>query len=222
MATAKKKTRVACFVDGFNLYHAIDNLRDEQNNSFPFLKWLDLKSLARAFVPPSTHEVVAVYYYSAYATWHADAYKKHRDYTAALQHHGTTVVMGRFKVKTKRCKQCGSEWKAHSEKESDVNLALGILEQAHAKSFDHALVVTADSDQCPTIKLVRRLYPALIIEVLTPPQGYDLANELRGIVNTRKIKLKHLHKNLLPATITLKDGSTIIRPSDYDPPAGHF
>lgn len=130
--------------------------------------------------------------------------------------------MGRFKEKTHECHKCKASWKVHSEKESDVNLALGLISEAHAKTFDHALILTADSDQCPSIRMVKKLFPALGIEVLTPPLGYDLANELRGIAPTRKIKLKHLHNNLLPQAITLADGTQVVRPTDYDPPEGHF
>lgn len=36
--------KVICFIDGFNLYHAIDNLNQNQ------LKWLDLRKLALRFV----------------------------------------------------------------------------------------------------------------------------------------------------------------------------
>ena len=212
---------MACFIDGFNLYHAIDNLRDEQHNQLEHLKWLDLRSLASAFLPPSTHEICKVLYYSAYATWRPDAYKRHREYVTALEARGVTAVMGRFKEKNERCNKCAHQWKGHSEKESDVNFALGIVAEAHIGSFDHALIVTADSDQCPTIRLVCKLFPRLKLEVLTPPQGYDLANELRGLVPTRKIKLKHLHNNLLPKETLLGDGKVIMRPAKFDPPPGH-
>lgn len=73
-AKLNNKKRVMAFVDGFNLYHAIDNLdidpktkrllRQKQH-----LKWLDIRSLASAFVPPSREEVIAVHYFSTFATW---------------------------------------------------------------------------------------------------------------------------------------------------------
>jgi hypothetical protein len=34
--------RVACYLDGFNLYHAIDDLQK------PHLKWVDLEALAQS------------------------------------------------------------------------------------------------------------------------------------------------------------------------------
>ena len=36
-----RMTRVACYVDGFNLYHAINDLNK------PHLKWLDIRAVAQ-------------------------------------------------------------------------------------------------------------------------------------------------------------------------------
>ncbi len=36
--------RVACYIDGFNLYHAIAALAD------PLLKWTDLRALAHSYL----------------------------------------------------------------------------------------------------------------------------------------------------------------------------
>lgn len=51
--------RVACFIDGFNLYHAIADLRQS------YLKWIDLWALASRVVKPQSEALVAVYYFSA-------------------------------------------------------------------------------------------------------------------------------------------------------------
>src|SRR5829696_9188995 len=39
-------SKVACYIDGFNLYHSIDELRK------PHLKWVNLWALAESFVRP--------------------------------------------------------------------------------------------------------------------------------------------------------------------------
>jgi uncharacterized LabA/DUF88 family protein len=222
MTAGSRKTRVACFIDGFNLYHAVDDLRDDSGQSMHYLKWLDLRSLASAFVPPRTQRLEKVFYFSAYATWLRNAYERHRSYTAALEARGVTLVMGKFKEKKRRCRACGSEWIAHEEKESDVNFAVELVNQAHIGGFDRALLVTADSDLCPAIRLVRRLFPQLYIQVLTPPGGYDLARELRGLVPTVRIRRKHLRQNLLPDEIHLPSGRTVVRPEKYKLPANPY
>ncbi len=61
--------RVYVYVDGFNLYHAIDDLGDDS------LKWLDLWSLSESLIAQN-ETLYAVKYFSAYATWHASGYAR--------------------------------------------------------------------------------------------------------------------------------------------------
>jgi len=51
----QSKIRVACFVDGFNLYHAIDEMDREE------LKWVNLWKLMESFIDPTIHQIVGVY-----------------------------------------------------------------------------------------------------------------------------------------------------------------
>ena len=70
--------RVICFIDGFNLYHAIKRL------NVPYLKWLNLWSLASVFVRPKSQQLVDVVYFSAYADWLPQSKKRHVQYVKAL------------------------------------------------------------------------------------------------------------------------------------------
>ena len=91
------KKRIITFIDGFNLYHAIDSLH--QNH----LKWLDLWSLSEAFSKPSTEKVEVVYYFTALATWLPDCMKRHKTYIEALESRNVTTVLGHFKKKKAKC-----------------------------------------------------------------------------------------------------------------------
>jgi hypothetical protein len=79
--------------------------------------------------------------------------------------------------------------------------------------------MTSDSDVCPSIRIVQKTFPRLDITVLTPPESYNLARELRGTVPTVRIRKKHLYRNLLPERIPVAGGE-VIRPAKYDPPPG--
>ena len=94
------KRKTIAYVDGFNLFHAIDEL------GRPELKWVNLWSLSESLLREG-EELVEVNYFSAYATWMPAKYKKHRDYTAALQFEGVNLVLGQFKDKFVKCKKCG-------------------------------------------------------------------------------------------------------------------
>jgi uncharacterized LabA/DUF88 family protein len=205
-----QKKRVKCFVDGFNLYHAIAELKINH------LKWINLHKLAEAFIKPTQEVLVSVFYFSAYPTWREDSYRRHQTYVGALEAMGVTTVIGHFKEKQKRCLKCGVKWCTHEEKQSDVNFAIHLLHQAHINGFDKAFLVTADSDLCPVIDLVLDTFPEKELVILTPPNRYQIAREIRSKVTTNKIKQKHLAASLLPENIYDNAGQLIcVRPIEY-------
>lgn len=136
--------RVICFVDGFNMYHALDELKK------PYLKWLDLKKLFSHFVKTKSQIITQILFFSAYPTWKPNSYRRHRIYVAALSSTGVIPILGKFKVKQKKCFQCGAQWDAHEEKESDVNIAIALLDLAFKNQYDHAFVLSRDSDLAPS------------------------------------------------------------------------
>lgn len=192
------KKRVYCFIDGFNLFHSLDDLRPKNNR----LKWLNLLDLTKAFIIPSREEIKAVYYFSAFATWNQGAYKIHSSYVDALKHFGVLPIIGKFKKKELRCRaDCKKSWTTHEEKESDVNIALHMLHNAHLNNYDKAIIITADSDLCPAINIILQNFKNKEVMILTPPNRYCIARELRQTVITRKIKINHLKRSLLPSEI---------------------
>lgn len=88
-----EKKRVVSFIDGFNLYHAICELK--QNH----LKWVNLRGLSEAFIKPSQEELCDVYFFTAYATWRELSHLRHLKYVQALEAVGVTTVLGHFKEK---------------------------------------------------------------------------------------------------------------------------
>jgi uncharacterized LabA/DUF88 family protein len=107
---------------------------------------------------------------------------------------------------------------AHEEKQSDVNFAIHLLHQAHIDGFDKAFLVTADSDLCPVIDLVLDNFPEKELVILTPPNRYQIAREIRSKVTTVKIKQKHLIASLLSEEVHDSAGQLICtRPKEYTP-----
>ncbi|MCP1290895.1 NYN domain-containing protein [Chromobacterium sp. S0633] len=214
------KKRVACFIDGFNLYHAVDELTDRRTRKrMNHLKWLDLKRLAGCFIQPSIEEVTAVYYYSALATWLPDAQSRHEVYLKALESTGVTIRLGKFKKKDRRCNSCGVTWVGHEEKESDVNLALELLNESWRDSFDKAIIMTADTDLVPVIKMVRAQFAHKEIVAAIPEGRYGNALDLRHNSSlSQRIKQHHIEACLFGASFTAVDGSVHPRPHKYHPP----
>ncbi len=145
--------RVIFLIDGFNLYHAIKTLRSNH------LKWLDLSTLCQNFAPSPHFSIEDIYYFSAKATWLPDAFLRHKIYLTALESTGVIPVLGKFKEKDRDCNNCNSSWKAHEEKETDVNIALHILDLAYQDNFDRAVIISADSDFSPALRLAKKKIP---------------------------------------------------------------
>ncbi len=206
-------TRICVYIDGYNLYHAIDSLKEDK------LKWLDLNSLVHHFLNTNLHSLQNIYYFSAYATWRNEAFKRHKIYERALVNSGVKTIMGKFKKKDRFCKNCKSKWIGHEEKETDVNIALYLLNDAYQDKYDEAIIISQDSDLFPAIKLVKKYFPEKNIKIITPPNLHH-SKEMAQIVGKKKlgsIKKIHLERSLLPEKIRDKNGRLIRRPTKYDP-----
>jgi len=207
--------RVQAFIDGFNLYHAIDDLT-KTNPSKHTYKWLNLKTLMEAYIKPSQEVLNDVFYFSAYATWKSSSYIKHKTYIEALKSVGVTPILGKFKEKRKTCFHCKQVIISHEEKESDVNLCINLLQNAHLNNFDKAIVVSSDSDMVPVIDMIKNTFPTKEIVIVVPPNRYAISNEIRSKVTALKMKEKHIKNNLLDDVIvTTYSNATITKPSEW-------
>lgn len=204
--------RLALYVDGFNFYHAIHDLKR------PHLKWVNLFRLAQALSYPN-EQVVSVKYFSAYATWLPDSHVRHREYVAALKACGVECVIAHFKNKSVRCGKCGKEWTSHEEKETDVHLALKILADAEDDVFDRAILLTADSDLVPVIRMVKQRHPKKMITVAAPPKRHNHGRHLEQVADQYyQVGITKLAQSLLPEEV-LNGGHVVARrPKEYDPP----
>lgn len=207
------RIRVACFVDGFNLYHAISDLRR------PELKWVSLRSLMGCFLDPARHELGNIFYFSAFVHWNTGKQARHQAYVNALKAEGVIPVMGRFKDKPVTCRSCGNHWNSPEEKQTDVNLALWLVREAFRSKYDEAFLVTQDSDLVPAVSLVKEMPRSRRIKLVGPP-GRPHSKELfKACDGQTKIKTIHIERSLLPTEVKDSRGFTVARrPADYDPP----
>jgi uncharacterized LabA/DUF88 family protein len=205
--------RVSSFVDGFNLYHALKRLNG------PHLLWVDLWKLSEAQLAPRTQKLTATYYFSAFANWRPTGRARHREYVAALEWAGVTNVMGHFKVKDRKCPSCHHRWQGHEEKETDVNIALYLLNEAYKNTYDAALIISRDSDLKPAMAMVRQEFPDKQLIVVAPPHLGHSVDLLSAASSKKKITKSQIEKSLFPESILGRDGEVIAtRPEKYAPP----
>ncbi len=155
--------RVAAYVDGFNLYFGI------RSRGRRYL-WLDLEALIRRLLR-ADQQLVAVRYFTASVRNDPPAEQRQQIYLNALQAHSTllSISLGRFQQKTRDCRSCGATWLGYEEKETDVSLAVSIVEDSVNGLYDTALIISADSDMCPAIHAIRRLRPRVRVIAALPP-----------------------------------------------------
>jgi uncharacterized LabA/DUF88 family protein len=61
-----------------------------------------------------------------------------------------SLILGEFKDKTVKCKAaCGQKYTVREEKQTDINIDITMLDMAD--QYDKAILLTADSDQVPTL-----------------------------------------------------------------------
>ena len=210
------RTRINFYIDGFNLYHAIKNLNR------PELKWLDLRVVCESFIDPKEQEIKSIYYFSAMSTHRPQGLRRQEQYIKALKHTGVNIVLGKFFAKQRSCNNCRSNWWAHEEKRTDVNLALRLVLDAIDDKFDKAFIVSRDSDFVPAIHEVVERCPDKRLCLLAPPNlrhSGDLkrclpeAQQKKGL---KSLKTIHLERAQLPDTIEDAQGNLIAsRPGEW-------
>ncbi|MCR9270102.1 MAG: NYN domain-containing protein [Hyphomonadaceae bacterium] len=204
--------RVAAYIDGYNVYHAVKRRADNHH------KWLDLWKICERFIPSQTAKLVEVHYFSAYAHWLPTEQQRHRAYVGALEATGVEAHMARFADKDRKCPSCRHRWKGHEEKETDVRIAVKLLQHGFEDRFDRALIVSRDSDLVPAAAAFKQMFPKKELYVVAP-FGAGHSTEMLGVCDgKRKMTRKQLDASLLPASLKHPDGRVIQRPSKYDPP----
>lgn len=200
--------RVYVFVDGFNIYHAINS-----NPAWQPYKWLDLVALSKTLVPKS-ESIRGVIYCTALATWLPTSLARHKNYIKALELTGVHVVYGQFKVRDKQCSKCGYQYKSHEEKQTDVNIATWLFRLAAEDRYDKAIIISGDSDLIPAVQGVKYAYPAKEIAVAIPIGRK--ADELKQVCDRYiRLKLHHLQTSRLPEEIDLGGGKKLLCPTEY-------
>jgi uncharacterized LabA/DUF88 family protein len=200
--------KVSFFIDGFNLYHAI-----AADNRFRRFRWMDLKKLCLQFVRPQD-TISEVFYFTALANWSPQKVERHKLLIRAQEFNGVKVIFGEFRRTTKTCRLCNQTFPTFEEKETDVNIAIQLFEQAYKENYDTAIIISGDSDQLPALRAVRRNFPSKQFGIAIPPgRGAELLKKEADF--HRKIKTSHLEHSRLPDVIKLPDGHSLECPSNW-------
>ncbi len=219
--------RVTFIIDGFNLYHSIreaakdfktkSTKQDEKSKS---VKWLDINSLCSSYIYlfGKTAVLEEIYYFSALAKHlearNANVTKRHQDFIKCLETTGVKTEINRFKKKTMTCPSCKCRFDKYEEKETDVAIAIKLLELFVKNSCDTVVLVTGDTDLAPVVRTAKQLFPNKRVVFAFP---YKRKNqELAKLApESFEIKKEQYVKHQFPDPFVLMDGSQIDKPSKW-------
>ncbi len=201
--------RVICLIDGFNIYHALD---DE-----PCLhkyKWLNYRRLCNCFALQED-KVGRILFFTALPPWDRAKQARHEKYIRALKSVGIESVLGEFRKVTATCRaDCRKEYHTHREKQTDVNIAVALFELAMNDEYDKAFILSGDSDFLPAIRFVHRHYPKKEIFMIVPPGRRT--EELEGVVDGHhRITESHLRASVFDSTITVDHNVQLTCPPSW-------
>jgi uncharacterized LabA/DUF88 family protein len=196
------------FIDGFNVYHL---LQDHFTRSGKNLKWVDCHKLIENLSQGHGVADNGVFYCTATPVHLSEQKnKRHALYCQAQEAMGVTIVSGRFKQDTTTGK-----W---VEKQTDVNIAITLLEKAYEVQEGRFYLITNDTDQIPTAKAILRLFPNIRLYWICP-HGRNAPHETMNLFKAHgkakqvlKLNWQHYRNAQLPDYIQLPSGSTIVSP----------
>lgn len=206
-------------IDGFNLYHSVRTAQKRLKSS---TKWLDIKSLCesrlqivRSFVK-SRVELGEIYYFSAYA-YHLKnpgVIRRHKNFVRCLEDSGISVQLNRFKYKEIECSFCGKTIAKYEEKETDVSIALKLIDIVISDECDIGVLVSGDTDLAPAVRQARKLKPEKHLLFAFP--AYRKNNELAKLCpNSMVIKANQYARYQFSDPYFLKDGTAISKPKSW-------
>jgi uncharacterized LabA/DUF88 family protein len=200
--------RLSVYIDGFNLYHGLHDATRRAH------LWLDFVALCSSLRPRS--RLVSVKYFTAPVLNDPEGLSRqahHQAAVSALHPNVFKIIQGRYQSREVLCRGCGRQHIVREEKETDVNIAVHLVSDAARHEMDSALVISADSDLSPAIRMAQQLNPQIFIAAAFPPNRYS--NELRSLMPASfKIGMDRVRKAQLPDRLNV-NGTEYARPARW-------
>ncbi|MFH1054709.1 MAG: NYN domain-containing protein [Candidatus Altiarchaeota archaeon] len=140
--------RAVIFIDGSNFYHScLDSLGAADVNFGKFAA-----KLCRSY------ELVEIRYYNASINQQMEPEKyreQQRFFAKVAKIPKVKLILGKLKARFETCTQCSKKTRYFVEKNTDVNIAIDLVDLAHKNVYDIAVMVTGDGDFSGAVRLVR-------------------------------------------------------------------
>ena len=197
----KTLTRVAVYIDGFNLFHG---LRDKGWRRY---YWLDLRALAEKLLRADQRLSFVRYFTARVLPDPDDPEKPNRQNTyleALATLSGLSIHYGYFAPRPGR---------GYEEKMTDVNIAVELLCDAYEDTFDTAILISGDGDLFSAVQAAQQRCDKRVVVAFPPDRR---SNALRSATPyTITLRRNVLRDSQLPDMVVGTEGHELKRPATW-------
>lgn len=211
-------TRVVFYFDGFNFYNGLKDKAAQETNWKNYY-WIDLVKFCKQFIfEQDGQELTAVKYFTAPPKNLQKRSKQSAILNAnrLINQEKFLIFQGHYTDKEIECfADCKKKFTVPEEKCTDVNLAINILIDCMEDNVDTIVLVTADSDQIPTIRTIKSKFPNKKLKVYFPPKrnSTDIRSNVGQVVFLENHEEK-FKKAIMPTEVS--DGiKKYTRPTEW-------
>jgi uncharacterized LabA/DUF88 family protein len=159
-------------------------------------------------------QIADIFYFTSYTKHLKDKIKRHKTFVKALKSVGIKIVFGKFKKRHITCKHCKAFFNRYEEKETDVAIAVKIMELGHIDCCNTIVVISGDTDLAPAVKTFKKLFPNKEVYFIFP---YHRKNQELEYISKNKsfsISLQQYQNHQFPDILTTKK-ETINKPPEW-------
>ena len=212
--------RVNFYVDGFNFYYGLKDMKRIDSDWRKFY-WLDYVKFFQNFTG-NNQILQKVIYFAAPPPFDTQGSNQQNLLFRAnklINSSRFEVVKGQFYKKNLTCKICKSNYTVYEEKRTDVNIAVRLMGDCSLNNVDTLVLVTADSDLVPPLEFLKEHYPEKKFRVYFPPAYFSVALDnfmkscKKPVIRLERSKVKFLN-SIMPDVVT-GDGKTCTIPPKW-------
>jgi uncharacterized LabA/DUF88 family protein len=218
--------KVSFLIDGFNFYYSVVRVQQDFNIK---AKWFNYRALCEFYKIDFQSkkqnyqlEINEIYYFTSLIIKKYNMSGKDYDrkitkqlkYNQVLEDMGIIIEKGKFKKISLKCPNCNFKYNKPVEKQTDIKIAVKLLEILYLGISDVIFIISGDTDLTPAIKSAKKIFKDKLIVVVIPygNRSEELKKEADFCYS---LPAKVYSNYLLPNPYVLKNGYKIYKPENW-------
>ena len=199
---------VNTYIDGFNFYHG---LKAKGRKKY---YWLAVVTLFEKFLQEGD-ELGRLYYFSAEPKHNRPKQRQSQFFSANRSNKKFKLVLGKFIEKEIELSD-GTIHTTFEEKETDVNIAVQMIEDVVFGNCEKSILVSGDNDLAEPIRFISKHNPDHKVGIIFPPERFsNLLMELSGFHIPSSRYEARMKNSLLPDEVKMTNGGKVYRPNSW-------